>query len=329
MSDDQAAHYEAKYGINRKDLIEDYVTLQKGLRQINRERSVPYRVLRLLAVSYGVLRSVGAAVRLQNSKMEEVFMAKYGVSNPSKLESVKIKIQTNRNKDSARASCAATNLERYGVANVFQLPEVKRRIREKLDTPEAKEKLSAALRRVNADPALVAARSTKSRATHLRRHGAENPFQASGMLALSNAPDTKAKRRLSHEKAGRWIPVEQSPAFSQYRRTIMRQARKDRRRLLAVHDGRCFYTGVRLVTAMEFLATNPGGDLRSNPLLPVVDHKTSIVFGFLNQLPISEMTCPDNLCVCSQEANCVKNHRNASEFEISEYVQNHKNNAYS
>lgn len=318
---------ETRYAVNEVILRHDYLTEGKGLRRIERERGIPYAVLRRMVKSYGFLRSASEAIRLQNTKLEGIFMAKYGVSNPSKLPEVLVRIQANRNKEACSAAVARTNLERYGVANVFQIEAVKKKIQAARATPEGRARASAAHRRAYAaNPEGVRAGLRKTAATVLRKHGVHNIFQLPSLQAITHAPEVKRKRRKTHEESGNWIPVEAQARFLQYRKSVMRLARKMRNTLIAACNGRCFYTDVRLVPAAEFQSLNPTSRPSANRLLPVVDHKMSIVYGFMNGISVRDISRLDNLCICSQEANLIKNYRNAAEFENSEYVKSHKNN---
>jgi hypothetical protein len=71
--------------------------------------------------------------------------------------------------------------------------------------------------------------------------------------------------------------------------------------------GTCYYTGDKLIA----------GQGRGKQ--PSVDHKTSIVYGYRNNIPPEEIGYRDNLCVCSCSINARKNYRTEEEFYNSKY----------
>lgn len=328
MADKKREKYEALHGIDEARLRQLYLVEGKGLRGVERELGIPYRVLRYLANSYGIMRTAAESIKLNNKSLPALFLAKYGVDNPSKLEVVKAKIQDNRDVGSWRASCEATNLRRYGVKNVFQTPAVKAQIKAFRSDPAVAAEISRKLKEANLDPVKLRARLDKTRKTLQARYGVDNPFQIPELQALTHSPEAQLRRRLTHEQAGRWVPEDLREEFLEFHKRVRRGCRGMREALLINSDGKCCYTGDILVTAKEFRARNPGESPFKNRMMPVVDHRVSILVGFLKGWSVERMNELSNLCVCSYESNIIKNWRAPEDFKNSEYVKNKKHNTF-
>ena len=326
MADEKQEKYESLHRIDEAQLRQLYLLQGKGLRGIERELGIPYRVLRYLAQCYGIMRTASEAIKLGNKNLPALFLAKYGVDNPSKLETVKAKIQENRDVDAWRASCETTNLQRYGVKNVFQTPAVKARIKAFRGDPIAAAEISRKMREANSDPVKVRDRLAKARMTLQAKYGVDNPFQIPELQALIHSPEAQRHRRLAHEQAGRWVPEDLREEFLEFHKSVRRGCRGMRAALLVAFDGKCCYTGDTLVTKQEFRASNPGEHPLNNRMMPVVDHRVSILVGFLQGWSVERMNEPSNLCVCSSESNAIKNWRAPEDFKNSEYVKNKKHN---
>ena len=94
-------------------------------------------------------------------KKKELYLIKFGVDNPMKLDSVKNKIKNN-------------NIKKYGVVNVFQIDEVKKKIKE-----TCLEKYGVE----NPNKSFYIREKTKK--TCLEKYGVENPLQNEDILKKS------------------------------------------------------------------------------------------------------------------------------------------------
>ncbi len=317
---DKIRKYEHSYGIDRRKFEELYIDQQVGLRGIERELGIPYRALKAMADHYGIRRTARESILLQNSKLCDVFMAKYGVDNPSRLESVRDKISasfTEASRASRKAAVAKTNMERYGVPCVFQTPAVKEKIKTHNADPRVREARRAMCAKLNASEEFRASRAAKSKAGVLARHGVDNPFQIKALHDKIHSQEAECARRAAQERAGHWVAKEHTASFKAYRREVMLRAKKDRDKILHA-DSVCYYTGLKLVSMVEFRKTHPGAHYRSNPLLPSVDHKISILRGFLDGLSIDDISNLSNLCPCALAVNREKNNKNENEYQYSD-----------
>ena len=305
---------EVLYKLSRNILEHEYVILQKGLRAIERERNIPYRALRRLAKHYGFLRSSADSVRLQNEKNKALFLEKYGVVNPFQIPEVIDKIQNKRDARAAYSKAAETNRKKYGVSNSFQIPSVIDKIQ---NDPKAKATRGLAIKKAMSKKTREewALRTAKIEKTNLKRYGVCNPFQIPAVIE-GNKTNTKAhlKRRATCERLGLWKTEDEKTAFEQYFCAVRKITRRNRKVLFARWDGFCFYTKEILVTNGEFKKQNPNIHIARNPLRPTVDHKISVMRGFKTGVPASEIGALENLCVCSQRANSQKGYRTMIEF---------------
>ena len=257
--------YERLYGISRSDIEEMYLIGRKGLREIERETGIPYRVLRHLASSYGIRRDVVDSIRIQNEKNKSLFLAKYGVENP------------------------------------FQIPDVKEKIVKTKDHKECYE----AIKRANR-----------------KKYGVENPFQIPAFIESNKSNEAaREKRRQTCVSLGIWTSESEKTEFERYFCEVRIFTRRNRKSLFKVWDGRCFYTGERLITNEEFGKNNPGISLARNSMRPTIDHKVSIIRGFRDKTQASVIGGVENLCICSQRVNSQKNYRTIIEF-LKEEAQN-------
>ena len=120
---------------------------------------------------------------------------------------------------------------------------------------------------------------------------------------------------------GLWLPESKKTEFERYFCDVRKITRKNRKTLFSKWEGRCFYTGQKLVTNEEFSKMNPGLSHARNPMRPTIDHKISLIRGFKDGISPEVLGGIDNLCICSQRVNSQKNYRTMIEF-TKEEIQN-------
>lgn len=111
----------------------------------------------------------------------------------------------------------------------------------------------------------------------------------------------KENNEESHKRA-----LENYDEFKIYTMAIRNLAKKHRKILFNQWDGFDYYDG-------EFIKDNFTLN-HTNPNYPTVDHKTSIYFGFINNIPIEEIGDIKNLCITKRKINGSKHIKNHNEI---------------
>lgn len=94
--------------------------------------------------------------------------------------------------------------------------------------------------------------------------------------------------------------------FRIYRRKVRYETDKIRKILFESWDGLDYYDG-------EYIKNNT--DLhRTNSKYPSIDHKISCFYGFINDIPTTEISKIDNLCITKRIINSRKGHLNEDKF---------------
>ncbi|MCK9154798.1 MAG: hypothetical protein M0P12_01650 [Paludibacteraceae bacterium] len=309
--------YEAKYKINKAFFVSEYVVKHISLRSISRTTGADIRSLKRMLKFYGInQRPVAESIREQNQKNKELFKKKYGVENPFQTQRVKDIIQEKRNKKSHEIyeKVEKTNLKRYGVRNQFQRKDLV------LSTEKSKEAARISLKRswdrLNPEEKMI--RKEKIENGVFSKYGYKNPFQIPEVISkIQNKRNTKEiidDIRRKNENNGIWVPVDLLSEWEKYHRKVMSITRQKRKVLFSEWDGLCYYTRKKLITNEEFRKENPSLPLTKNKLQPTVDHKISIFYGFMNNIPPEEIAELENLCICSRVQNCIKNNKTEDSY---------------
>jgi hypothetical protein len=93
--------------------------------------------------------------------------------------------------------------------------------------------------------------------------------------------------------------------FRKYWTLVWRETRKYKKKLFELWNGKDHYTG-------EFLITNDKSF--NDKRYRTIDHKTSISYGFKNNINPKEIGKIDNLCICSRSTNSKKHDLLENEF---------------
>jgi hypothetical protein len=201
-------------------------------------------------------------------------LLKYNVINVSKLENIK------KQKEE-------TLIQNHGVSNMSLSPLL------------CHKRLQTLLNRYGEDnPSKVEAFKLKRMETTLRRYGE---------LFYSRTEQYREYK----ENMGEWIPLSQKNSFDLYFLQVWRETKKHKKVLFNSWNGKCYYTGVSLITDKN---------MYQNELYATIDHKTSIMRGYLNNISFKEIGGIDNLCVCARVINTQKNMK--TEIEFNNYLLN-------
>ncbi len=118
-----------------------------------------------------------------------------------------------------------------------------------------------------------------------------------GVDNVFKAREIQDKLRKTKEQLGLQLPLNQISNYSQYRRLITKETKKWRKQLFKNWNGICYYTGEKLlIDKKQYL----------NKKYRTIDHKISIIYGFLNNISYLIIGNISNLCICSRSINCHK-----------------------
>lgn len=118
------------------------------------------------------------------------------------------------------------------------------------------------------------------------------------------------KFRKYMESIGKWVSLKTLTKFEKYRRAVNKETRKNKKNLFALWNGLCYYTNKKLITLNEWREMNNNLSPSRNSLHPTIDHKISIVHGFVNSISPEIIGGLDNLCICARYVNVKKNYKN-------------------
>ena len=149
----------------------------------------------------------------------------------------------------------------------------------------------------------------KSREKCLERYGVDNVSKLEKHKRTKSERNKQNYNNAGHSEKQKWMlyirgrqshPNDQDD-YKQYKDRVERLTRKTKKNLLAPIQ--CYYT--------EILFTENG---YNNDWYPSIDHKQSILFGFLNKYSPEEIAKKDNLCYCARLVNSIKNQLTEEEF---------------
>jgi len=101
---------------------------------------------------------------------------------------------------------------------------------------------------------------------------------------------------------GMQISPELLSDFENYRRDVLKETRKHKKKLFKDWNGLCYYTEKNIIKFYNKEDYN-------NPNFPVIDHRMSIFDGFNNNISHAIVGGIDNLCICTRKINGIKNKR--------------------
>ena len=319
--EDKISYYCSYYSYSIKELKNDYLVLEKGLRTISYERSIPYSALKALVKHIGIMRSMQESIRLQNNKNKNTFMLKYGVQNPFQIRSVIDIIQgkNKANKKTINANRVRSVIAKYGVDNVSKIPDVKEKLK-KFALRDA-HIISDRLKRAWGDAGKKVHYIAQIKDGVMSRYGVTNVFSLPHIqdkiektildkYGTYNIASSDYKKQIMI-KNGYWMDERDRSNFDNYKLKVYIETRKWYKNLMdgwMLFFGTCYYTGDALYTD------------RGRGAQPSIDHKISIIYGFKNNIPPEVIGGPKNLCVCSCSFNAKKNWMTEEELYKSKHA---------
>jgi len=199
-----------------------------------------------------------------------------------------------------------TNNERYDCDNVFQYEDVKNKIvytnNEKygVDYPSQDKDIRLKIVETNINnfgcdnPAKSDIVQEKMKKTCIERYGADN----------YNKSKKSEELRIIN---GRQIPNFYKTEFEIYQNKIRNITKTLKKYIFKYWEGYDYYDGEYI---KDNLSLKPG-----NSLYPTIDHKTSIFYGFINNISINDISHIDNLCITKRNINSSKNKKCEDEFK--------------
>jgi len=261
------------------------------------------------------LKRYGCAYASQNieikQKVKDTVFKKFGVACSTKIESVKQArinaLENNKEKinqkrknywtDEAKANALEkrinSNLLKYGVKSVVELPYIKDKISKK------------ALERFS-DPS----EKLRFKAFIFSKYGVENIMQVPWVKDKAKESCIKKfksytylgsdNRRSKMELKKIWTPISRFSEFKRYKIQCAKETRKHIKELFSLWNGRCYYTDAELIIDQNKY---------NHPLYRTIDHIIPIQYGFVNQIPPWEIGDIKNMVICSRSYNSFKGNR--------------------
>jgi hypothetical protein len=188
--------------------------------------------------------------------------------------------------DFVKEKSKETLIEKYGVKHPMFMQETKNKIKE------------TCLERYGVDSYTKTDECKEKKVkTYIEKYGTNHE---------SKTKSGQAKRKETRIKNGNQIPDELLDEFYIYRRLVDNKLDLIREEFIKNWSGYDYYDG-------EYIRDNL--NLKSsNRLYPSIDHKTSVYYGFLNNIDIDTISSIDNLCVTKSYINSKKRELNESDF---------------
>lgn len=199
-----------------------------------------------------------------------------------------------------------TNLERYGVENVFESDEIKEKIYE------------TNFKKYNVFyPSQCKEIKDKMNYTLLCNYGVENPMYSEVIKdriydtnlsrygnKIYNSSEIAKKLRIDNNKQ---VSDLHRSEFEIYQRKVRNLTKKFKNILYENWNGLDYYDN-------EFIKNNNINYKFYNKNYPTIDHKISIYYGFINNISPEIIGNLENLCITKRGINSKKNNKNEDSF---------------
>lgn len=229
-------------------------------------------------------------------KIVESKIKKFGVANNTqldyykKLNSDKYKNKTEKEKENIRIKQKNTCLKRYDVDNPGKSEIIKQKMK---DTCLKKHGVEYSLNRKDV--------IEKRKQTNIKIYGVENVFQ--------NPEIIQRIRNILSERGYRLDTKDYTKFENYYKKCVsLTQINIRKSKFKQDWDGNDYYDG-------EYIKENYKLYKPNNENYPNIDHKTSIVYGFLNDISIEEISSIDNLCFTKRKHNMSKSSKTEEQYK--------------
>ena len=126
------------------------------------------------------------------------------------------------------------------------------------------------------------------------------------------------KIRKTKENKGLIVCWNNLSKWQKYTKLVWRETRRWKKQLFNNWNGKCYYTGIKLLSNEEYIKLYPkhtGRMMNRNKLQPTIDHKISIFWGFKHKIDPKIIGNIKNLCLCSKSSNSKKHNLTEKQFE--------------
>ena len=311
----------------KENLIKNYVELKMSLPDILLKFGVDYNSIKFLLSYYKIhIRGYSEGSLGSMSKRKITNIRKYGSENVLSKGTIGYdkKNETVKNK--------------YGVDNVFQIPEIINRInsdeiyleRYNLTVSEFRRIVSSKFWNSFSESErikFVEVCNEKKKLTSIKNFGTEHPKQSDEIknkLKISCLEkygveyyfqsdeflkDSKIQEKIKNSKilSGEILSDVDIGPFKSYKRNCKKLTSRNRKKLFENWNGFDYYD-------REYIKGNVSLN-QLDPNYPTIDHKISIFHGFINGIPEEIVSSIDNLCITKRKINSSKRTKTNIEYE--------------
>ena len=234
------------------------------------------------------------------NKSKKSLVEHYGVDSYSKTDefksdfSIKMKQIIKEQKENGTYNCPLSNeinkelkekgmLDKYGERYPFNVPEIKEKIQN-----------SNIEKYGHISPFGNKSISNKVKNTFLEKYGVDNPFKNEKIQEIIKRKNDEKYNSIDIKK------------FKEYRKITRLYTNRNKKELFNKWDGYDYYDGEYI---KDFLIEDS-----NSKNYPTIDHKTSCLYGFKNNIHPREISEINNLCITKRSINSQKSHINESQF---------------
>lgn len=190
---------------------------------------------------------------------------------------------------------------KYGVENPFQVDFVKEKskktfnekygVNHQMEIKEVKDKIKkTCLERYGVDH--------PSKSEEIKKRTIENTIKKYGVEYTLKLPGEQLRRKITRIKNGNQIPDNMLTEYEFYRKCVDNISDRLKPELLKIWNGYDYYDN-EYIKENYLLTPNDSN-------YPTIDHKTSILYGFLNNIQPEEISEIENLCITKKAINSSK-----------------------
>lgn len=251
-------------------------------------------------------------------KFKLTCLEKYGFENVSQTTDVKKKVKN-------------TNIEKYRVDNVMLVPEFNEKMKNSQkeiikdngdNITKTRKQTMLNLYGVE-NPSKYEEFKLKTKGTNLTKFGVDNASKSKEIkekkknTTLKNfgvdnplkSDLVKEKVKITKIKNGNQIPDNTLSLWEKYKKEVRIITNKNKKKLFESWDGNDYYD-------KEFIRNNLSDFKYHEKSYPTIDHKISLIYGFLNEIPPKEIGDISNLCITKKSINSSKREKIEKEFNL-------------
>lgn len=309
------------YGLSVESVIKDFVNGMTGS-DICKKYNIKHSILNIILKVHEIpKRSWYESNLIGAEKCKKTKMEKYG--NPyyadidKRRKTLKKRYGSDgyNNLEKRRETC----LKVFGVDNASKNPHCVEKANKTKKERGIPHKVSMLQKGLWSDPIYRSVIVKKQKEGVVSKYGVDNVAKVTAIydrikrsiearFGVKNISQSDYMRKIMVEK-GLWISDTQKSSWELYLRNVRRITRKYVSHLFNAWKftgGLCYYTQIPLIDA--------AGNVIDKLHAPSVDHKVSIVHGFLNGVSAEIIGGVENLCICSLSVNSYKRGMTEKEY---------------